>query len=116
MLKKVIKICVFLDSKNKILLLSQCSSLCSSFYFHHTTPTCLFGAFKIKSLCNVNLTVDVTPFSELFILIFQVCLRSFQYDLAVRRNLYTYLFPILLQNKQKPIRNSCRSNFWSAPC
>ena len=24
-------------------------------------------------------------------------------------------FPILLQNKQKPIRNSCRSNLWATP-
>ena len=24
-----------------------------------------------------------------------------------------YLFPILLQNKQKPITNSCRNNLWS---
>ena len=30
-------------------------------------------------------------------------------------NLYTYLFPILLQNKQKPITNSCRNNLWSKP-
>ena len=28
-------------------------------------------------------------------------------------NLYTYLFPILLQNKQKPITNSCRNILWS---
>ena len=30
-------------------------------------------------------------------------------------NLYTYLFPILLQNRQKPITNSCRNNLWSKP-
>ena len=27
----------------------------------------------------------------------------------------TYLFPILRQNKQKPIRNICRSNLWPTP-
>ena len=30
-------------------------------------------------------------------------------------NLYTCLFPILLQNKQKPITNSCRKKLWSTP-
>ena len=30
-------------------------------------------------------------------------------------NLYTYLFSIRLQNKQKHITNSCRNNFWSKP-
>ena len=30
-------------------------------------------------------------------------------------NLYTYLFPILLQNKQKSITNSCRNNLQSKP-
>ena len=30
-------------------------------------------------------------------------------------NLYTYLFPILLKNKQKPITNSRRNNLWSKP-
>ena len=33
----------------------------------------------------------------------------------IKGNLYTYFFPILLQNKQKPIRNSCRSNLKSTP-
>ena len=33
----------------------------------------------------------------------------------IKRNLYTYLFPILLQNKQKQIGNSCRINLWSIP-
>ena len=28
-------------------------------------------------------------------------------------NVYTYLFRILMQNKQKPITNSCRKNLWS---
>ena len=37
------------------------------------------------SLCNANLTVDVTPFFALFVLIFQVGSRSFQCYLAVRR-------------------------------
>ena len=31
----------------------------------------------------------------------------------IKGDFYTYLFPILLQNKQKPIRNSCRNNLWS---
>ena len=31
----------------------------------------------------------------------------------IKWNLYTYLFPVLLQIKQKPIRNSCGSNLWS---
>ena len=30
-------------------------------------------------------------------------------------NVYTYLFRILLQNKQKPITNSCRNHIWSKP-
>ena len=44
----------------------------------------LFCVLKIKSLCNANVTVDVKAFFPLFVLIFQVGLRSFQYYLAVR--------------------------------
>ena len=33
----------------------------------------------------------------------------------ITRNLYSYIFPILLQNKQKPITNSCRNNLWFKP-
>ena len=35
--------------------------------------------------------------------------------LEVYENPYTYIFPILQQNKQKPITNSCRNNLWSKP-
>ena len=34
---------------------------------------------------------------------------------GIAGNLYTYLFPILLQNKQKPITKSCRNNLRSKP-
>ena len=40
---------------------------------------------------------------------------SFKQQPEIKWNLYTYLFPILLQNKQKPIRISCKSNFWPTP-
>ena len=74
MLKKVKQICEDVewapDFKNKMLLPSECFSICSFFYFHRTSLTCLFGVFKIKSLCNANFTVDVTPFFALFVLIF----------------------------------------------
>ena len=43
------------------------------------------------------------------------CKRGFAKDcLEVYKNC-TYLFPILLQIKQKPITNSCRNNLWSKP-
>ena len=31
----------------------------------------------------------------------------------ILQEISVYLFPILLQNKQKPITNSCRNNLWS---
>ena len=65
--------------------LNNASSFENSFTSNHTTLTCLFDVFKIKSLCNANLTIDVTPFCALFLLIFQVGSRSFQYYLAVSK-------------------------------
>ena len=50
------------------------------FYFYHTSLTCIF---KIMSLCNAIVMVDVTPFFPLFVLTFQVGSRSFRYYLAV---------------------------------
>ena len=41
--------------------------------------------------------------------------RSSKQKPEITGNLYTYLFPILLQNKQKPITKSCRNNLWSKP-
>ena len=38
---------------------------------------------------------------------------SFKQYSDITGNLYTYIFPILLQNKQKPITNSCKNNLWS---
>ena len=35
--------------------------------------------------------------------------------LRIAWDLYTYLFTILLQNKEKTITNSCRNNLWSKP-
>ena len=40
---------------------------------------------------------------------------SFKQKPDTTGNLYTYLLPILLQNKHKPITNSCRNNLWSKP-
>ena len=36
---------------------------------------------------------------------------SFKQQPEIKWNLYTYLFPILLQDKQKLIRNSCKTTF-----
>ena len=56
----------------------------------YMTVTWLFKMAKFmwvnfESLCNANLTVDVTLFFALLVLIFQVCLWSFQCYIAVRR-------------------------------
>ena len=42
------------------------------------------------------------------------CWSSKQWP-EITGNLYTYLFWILLKNKQKPITNSCRNNLWYKP-
>ena len=44
----------------------------------------------------------------------QSCWSSKQWP-EITEKLYTYLFPILLQNKQKPITNGCRKNLRSKP-
>ena len=63
-----------LDSKSKVLLPSQCFSICNFFDFHHSNLSnfsLCFGVFDIKSLCNdVKFTVDVTPFFAVFVSIF----------------------------------------------
>ena len=56
----------------------------------YMTVTWLFKMAKFmwvnfESLCNANLTVDVTLFFALLVLIFRVCLWSFQCYIAVRR-------------------------------
>ena len=46
--------------------------------------------------------------------VWKLCWSSKQKP-GITGNLYTYVFPILLQNKQKPITNNCRNNLWSKP-
>ena len=41
--------------------------------------------------------------------------RSFKKQPEIKWNLYTYLFPVLLQNKQKSIWNSSKTNLWLTP-
>ena len=51
---------------------------------------------------------------ELSVIVWKLDWSSRQ-QIKIKWNHFTYLYHVLLQNKQEPIRSSCRSNLWLSP-
>ena len=65
---------------------------------------------KILKTCQLQVI-----FTDDCLEVYESCADNLSNKLRLNEISILIFFPILLQNTQKPIRNSCRSNLWSKP-
>ena len=68
-----------------------------------------------KAFKNIPAVNEERRFAEDCLEVYENCADHLNNNLMLKEISILFSFPILLQNKQKPITNSCRSNLWSKP-